>query len=262
VDTVKSASPHERKLFRVLRTRQVNRILEEHARKRASESAGDGIYVVICNDPRDVHVVVRAADDAAFTQHDSEELRRTLARRLHDSGPDQALLSLTNQVRATLQAHATRGQSTSVVNEFVLASLLGGGVALWLVLCGVRFKMRGRQAGSVLDDCAPECEPGFSQAAHQPAGCRCKQHAAKTEQHHQQPCLRQGYAVDHMHMRGDEGEGERARLSIEAGTDVPDNVIADVVGSYWFEEVQADLDWDGDEGFDGGGAGGNQRLQG
>lgn len=59
-----------------------------------------------------------------------------------------------------------------------------------------------------------------------------------------------------------EGEGERARLSIEAGTDVPDNVIADVVGSYWFEEVQADLDWDGDEGFDGGGGGGNQRLQG
>ena len=156
VDTVKSASPHERKLFRFLWTRQVNRILKEHAQKRASESAVDGIYVVICNDPKDVHIVVRPADDPAFTHHDSEELRRTLARRLQDSGPDQALLAMIGQVRDTLQTHAMRGQSTSVVNEFVLASLLGGGVALWLVLCGVRFKMRANDAGNPLAASGPE----------------------------------------------------------------------------------------------------------
>ncbi|HWG43852.1 MAG TPA: hypothetical protein VN688_13830 [Gemmataceae bacterium] len=156
VDTVKSASPRERKLFRFLWTRQVNRILEEHARKRASESKVDGIYVVICNDPKDVHVIVRPADDDMFTQHDSEELRRSLARRLQDSGPDPALLAMTNQVRATLQAHAMRGRSTSVVNEFVLAGLLGGGVALWLLLCGVRFKMQGKQARSLFDESAPQ----------------------------------------------------------------------------------------------------------
>ncbi|GAC1328904.1 MAG: hypothetical protein NVSMB22_20900 [Chloroflexota bacterium] len=59
-----------------------------------------------------------------------------------------------------------------------------------------------------------------------------------------------------------EGDGDRARLSIEAGTDVPDNVIADVVGSYWFEEVQVGPEWDGDDDFEGSASGGNQRLQG
>jgi len=146
VDTLKSTPPHERKLFRFLWTRQVNRILEEQAQKRARESGVDGIYVVICNDPKDVHVVVQPADDAAFTRHDAEALRRTVARRLQDSGPDAALLALVEQVRVMLHAHAMRGQSTSVVNELVLAGLLGGGVGFWLILCGIRYKMRLRDA--------------------------------------------------------------------------------------------------------------------
>ncbi len=156
VDTIPSAPPHERKLFRFLWTRQVNRVLEEQARKRAGESGLDGIYVVICNDPRDVHVIVRPGDDPAFTPHDAEELRRTIARRLHDSGPDRALLALAGQVRATLQAHATRGQSTSVVNEFILVGLLGGGVVLWLLLCAVRYKMRRGRTASLAEEGAAE----------------------------------------------------------------------------------------------------------
>lgn len=32
--------------------------------------------------------------------------------------------------------------------------------------------------------------------------------------------------------------GERIRLSIEAGPQIPDDVISAVAGSYWFEEVQ------------------------
>jgi hypothetical protein len=157
VDTVKSVPPHERKWFRFLWTRQVNRLLEEQARKRARESGADGIYIVICNDPKDVHVVVQPADDPAFTRHNAEELRRALARRLHDSGPDPALLAAVRQVDAALQAHRTRGQSTSVVNEFVLAGLLGGGLALWVVLGIIRFKMG---AGRAINESAAEraCE--------------------------------------------------------------------------------------------------------
>lgn len=42
--------------------------------------------------------------------------------------------------------------------------------------------------------------------------------------------------------------GERTRLSIEAGQDVPDDVISSVAGSYWFEEVQyTEVDWEDDE---------------
>ncbi len=156
VDTVKSASPHERKLFRFLWTRQVNRILEEQARKCASESGVDGIYVVICNDPKDVHVVVRPADDAAFTRHDA----RSCGGRSHGACRTAAPMrpcspwSIRSVPRSKPMPRAVSPRS--VVNEFVLASLLGGGVALWLVLCGVRFKMRASQAGNSLDDSAAE----------------------------------------------------------------------------------------------------------
>ena len=146
VETVATVAPHERKLFRFLWTRQVNRILEEQARKRADAAGVDGIFVVICNDPKDIHVIVRPAEDPSFTRHDAESLRRSIARRLQESGPDAGLLALTEQLRAILHAHATRGQSTAVVNEFILLGLLGGGVALWLVLALVRFKLRVRQA--------------------------------------------------------------------------------------------------------------------
>ena len=60
-----------------------------------------------------------------------------------------------------------------------------------------------------------------------------------------------------------EDAGDRARLSIEAGSDVPDDVISTVAGSYWFEEVQyREEEWEDGEDFDGGQQGTNPRLQG
>jgi hypothetical protein len=154
VQTVATADPHQWRLFRFLRTPQVNRMLEEQARKRAQEVGTNGIYVVICNDPRDVHVIVQPEEDPEFTPHDAEELRRTMARRLHESGPDTALLALVNQVHATLLAHATRGQSRSVVSEFTLAGILSGGLGLWLALYLIRHRMR--VANKIVDENTPE----------------------------------------------------------------------------------------------------------
>ncbi len=60
-----------------------------------------------------------------------------------------------------------------------------------------------------------------------------------------------------------EDMGERARLSIEAGPEVPDDVISAVAGSYWFEEVQHSEDeWEDSQDFDGGQPATNPRLQG
>lgn len=142
VYTVASASPRQRRLFAFLRTPEANRLLEEQARTYADESGLPGIYVVICTRPHDVHVVVRPNNDLEFTRHDAEALRRTLARRLDSSGRDGALLGLVEQVYSLLQAHASSGESHSVVNEFVLAGLLGGGLGLWILLGTVRLKMR------------------------------------------------------------------------------------------------------------------------
>jgi hypothetical protein len=145
VQTVASASPQQRRLFPFLWTPQVNRLLEEQARKLAKQSGVPGIYVVICTQPRDVHVIVEPGDDPHFTPRDADALRRSLARRLHDSGADASLLALVDQVQATLQVHAARG-AISFVDDFVLLTLLGGGLGLWFLLCLIRYKLRGRQA--------------------------------------------------------------------------------------------------------------------
>lgn len=160
VNTVASASPKQGGWFPFLRTPQVNRMLEEQARKIADESGAPGIYVVIFARPRAVHVVVRPKDDQEndpeFTRRDAEALRRMLARSLHDQGGDAALLALVEQVHTVLQDHATRG-SSSASSDAVFACLLGGGLGLWLLLRMVRFKMRTRaaeatwQTGSVRD---------------------------------------------------------------------------------------------------------------
>lgn len=144
VRTIASAPTKQRSLFPFLRTPEVNRRLEEQARTYADESGVRGIYVVICKRPRDVHVIVRPEGDPGFTRHDAEALRRMLARRLADRGPDAALLALVEQVQVLLQAHATRG-AASLANDFVLASVLGGGVVVWILLVMIRFNMRKRQ---------------------------------------------------------------------------------------------------------------------
>lgn len=143
VQTVASATPQQRGWFPFLRTPQVNRLLEEHARHYADNVGLPGIYVVICRRPRDVHVIVRPADDPLFTRHDAETLRRLMARRLTDNA-DAALLAAVDRVRATVQEHEKNGPP-SVVNEVVLAAFLGGGFLLWLLLVLVRWKTRRRQ---------------------------------------------------------------------------------------------------------------------
>jgi hypothetical protein len=156
VETVKSASPQKWHWKWFLGTREVNRLLQEQAEKRADAAGADGIYVVICNDPRAVHVVVRPADDPAFTPHDAETLRRTVARLPRGGSPNEALLAVVRQVQTILQAHATRGQTTSVVSEFVLAGVLAGGLGIWLVLWLIRYKMRSRRPEDPVEETAEE----------------------------------------------------------------------------------------------------------
>lgn len=144
VRTVVSISPQQKRWDLFSRRTEVNRKLEEQARKYADESGLPGIYVVICTRPRDVRVIVRSEGDPQFTHRDAKALQRMLARSLHDPGADAALLALVDQVQSVLQDHATRGMS-SVGKDVVLAGLLGGGLGVWLLLRMIRFKMRTRQ---------------------------------------------------------------------------------------------------------------------
>lgn len=44
--------------------------------------------------------------------------------------------------------------------------------------------------------------------------------------------------------------GDRTRLTIEAGAEVPEATIAAIAGAYWEEEVQYTEEWEEDDEFD------------
>lgn len=167
VRTIASASPPERSStwWRHLRgfhsRHTVNHLLDEQVQNIVNESGRDGIYVVICKNPRGIRVVVRPGDDSLFTRHDAETLRKRLAHRFADE-PDAALFSMIEQVHITLKRHATEG-SPSVGVEIVLTSVFGGGVCLWILLGILRFKMRSSRPA------IPRDEEGAMQAREGPA---------------------------------------------------------------------------------------------
>jgi hypothetical protein len=145
VRTIDSVSPRPSRWFPILRTPRVNRMIEEQARTFADESGAPGTYVVICKRPRDVRVVVRSEGNAGLGRHDAETLRQTLMQDLHDKSADAALLALVDRVQDMLQDHAARG-SLPVVNDIVLVGLLGGGLALWLLLCLIQRRIQAASA--------------------------------------------------------------------------------------------------------------------
>ncbi len=143
IRTMASASPRPSRWFPLLRTPRINQILEEQAQAFANESDVPGVYVVICNRPHDVHIVIRSEGNAEFSRHDAETLRQTLMRDLHDKSADAALLAFVDRVQNMLQDHAARGSSPAL-NDMVLVGLLGGGSALWLLLRLIRRRIQNR----------------------------------------------------------------------------------------------------------------------
>ncbi|HEY7330482.1 MAG TPA: hypothetical protein VH592_22770 [Gemmataceae bacterium] len=145
VRTVASPAPQPSRWLPQLRTPRVNRMLEEQDRTFAEESGAPGVYVLICKRPRDVHVVIWPPDDAELNRHDAENLRQSLLRDLHDKSADDALFALVDRLQDILQDRAAHG-SSPVINDIVLAGLLGGGLALWLLLRLIRRRIRAGDA--------------------------------------------------------------------------------------------------------------------
>lgn len=137
VRTMATAGPRPSRWLPFLRTPRINRMLEEQLRTFADESGAPGVYVLVCNRPRDIHVLVRPGGDVDLNHHDAEDLRQSFARDLHDKDADSALLALVDRVQEMLQDRAEHG-SSPVVKGAVLAGLLGGGLALWLLLRLIR----------------------------------------------------------------------------------------------------------------------------
>jgi hypothetical protein len=131
VRTVDSASPQKRPWYNFLKTPKVYRTLEEKAREYAAETGQAGIYLVVCRRPRAVQIVVIPND---------EPLRRALQRRLHEGRPESNVIVLMNRVQNVLREYEARGPSPAD-NDVLLLGCLGGGIALWILLLAIHWKL-------------------------------------------------------------------------------------------------------------------------
>ena len=125
----------------------VRRLIRQHqdkyftnwARQRADAIGVDGVYVLICKEPKHVIVLVHPnTPEQAFSGDKAKELRKRLERQLAkspDTAPGLALAFVRDTVNESLSTPVS--EANSIRFETVLAILAGiGGV--WLLLSLVR----------------------------------------------------------------------------------------------------------------------------
>jgi hypothetical protein len=144
VDTVPALPPTDHKWVYFWDRRKRNEFLEEWARKRAQAAGVNGIFIQVCNRPRDVHVIVWPPERGqSFTDRDCERVRRFLVRRLQTGGPDEALLATITEVSDQLERRATGQDDESLsANAVVVGALVAGLFGAWGALRLVRLRLR------------------------------------------------------------------------------------------------------------------------
>jgi hypothetical protein len=145
IETVPSLPPADQQRVHGMSSREQARYFDQWARERAAAAGVDGVYILICNDPRlrHVHVIVwPESRDATFPARDRERLRREMARDLGRE-PDRTLLHAVSEVRAAIQARqpvdAPSTSSAWAVGGVIVAFLI-----FWVILGLWRAKLSAR----------------------------------------------------------------------------------------------------------------------
>jgi hypothetical protein len=144
VETVPALPPLDHKWLYFLDRRQRNAFLEKWARDRAKAAGVNGVFIVICNRPRDVRVVVWPPErERSFTAADCERVRSFLVRRLQTGSPDEALLATITEVADELEKRATSQDDESLsANSVVVGAVVVGLFGAWGALQLVRLRLR------------------------------------------------------------------------------------------------------------------------
>jgi len=122
---------------------QLARYFDKWAKERAGAAGVDGVYVLICTDPRHVQVIVwPESRDKTFPARDREDLRKYLAKQLNKE-PDQTLLSAVAQVRAAIQARQPV-EPVSYSTFWIVGGVILAFLTVWLILGLMRSKLASR----------------------------------------------------------------------------------------------------------------------
>ena len=173
IETMASLPEADRKKFDAISGRSAKgRYFAQMARAEAEKVGVEGLYVLICMNPRYIQVVVNPVSlESEFPRFDQRQLHDFLAKRIDGArvgqrvqsqnsaraavgfgwrfrpatGPDAALLDAVAQINSTLRAHAA---DPNAVDPLPVVILLSGGVACWLLLSLVQNRMARRAASA------------------------------------------------------------------------------------------------------------------
>jgi hypothetical protein len=144
IETVPAAPEADRKRLKHAGRKEVERFFAGWAGDRARLEKANGVYVLICEDPKHVQVVTGLEAKEAFTPKNAEVLRKLLVKELdrRGAGPDKALLAGVGQVRDAVHTNLT--PSTPFPWMTVLWVILGI-LGFWLFLGLVRAKLHASE---------------------------------------------------------------------------------------------------------------------
>ncbi len=133
IDTVPQAPDGLRARLKNLSASRVTALMKSWAQERAALAELDGIYVLICMDPKDIRVVDWPKDKAYFSERECDALRRPFLER--KVNVDKAVLSLLDKLEAKLnQLFPSETAGFAVNGGLVLVGIILGILLLWIVL--------------------------------------------------------------------------------------------------------------------------------
>jgi hypothetical protein len=139
IETFDQVPAADRKRVNSFWSRQRERYFADWAATRAKTIGIDGVYVLICEHPKQVVVLVYPnTPEQEFTEENAQELRKRLERGLPKS-PDDALSDAVAFVRNTVKDNleVRAGDASSIRYENIVA-VIAGIVGFWLLLSLVR----------------------------------------------------------------------------------------------------------------------------
>jgi uncharacterized protein len=143
IETVPAVPPADQKRVHGMGSRELAHYFDKWAKERAAAAGVDGVYILICTDPRHVQVIVWPdSRDATFPARDREKVRKELASQLGKEA-DMALLHAVAEARATIQARQPV-ESPATSPAWTVVSVILAIVILWLILGLWRAKLAAR----------------------------------------------------------------------------------------------------------------------
>jgi hypothetical protein len=149
VETLPAAPAGEAGRLKKASAREVAAFFDHWAKERAAGFGLDGVYVLVCQEPKYVHVgTYPPASEEAFTSKNAERLRKHLVTELGKKGPghDKALLAALAEVRSVVQDNLAARDSA--IGWMTIAWVLAGILGFWLCLGLLRAKMTASSPGA------------------------------------------------------------------------------------------------------------------